>query len=279
MLAISLSLLSAVLYGFGDFWGALASRRTHVLRVVPLIIFCGGLTVASLIPFLGATFSQGAIVSGIGAGIFGSLGFFLFYRALAIGPMGIASAIIAVVAASIPYFFDVIQGTHITALGTVGAVVALASIVLVSRSTEDATHPVTSKMVKMSLAAGIIVGGFFLGLSFAPSDSGVAAFTVTRITQLTIMTTAYLVVRKKIQNTAKPNVRMAIATGIFDALGAVAFIYATRTGSLATVAVVSNLYPAVTLFIAHFVIHERVERHQYLGMGGAVASVALLTLA
>ena len=193
--------------------------------------------------------------------------------------MGIASAIIAVIAAAIPYFVDVLRGTKVTTFGAVGAVIALASIVLVSRSTEEATHPVTAKMVKTSLVAGVIVAGFFLGLAFAPKDSGVAAFTVTRLTQLTIMTTAFLIMRKKIVNDTKPDIRMSIATGVFDALAAVAFIYASRTGSLATVAVISNLYPAVTLFIAHFVIHERVERHQYIGMAGAVTSVALLTLA
>ena len=99
------------------------------------------------------------------------------------------------------------------------------------------------------------------------------------MTQLTLVTLGILILRNRIEKRGKPDFKMGVGTGIADALAAVAFIFANHTGSLTIVAVISNLYPAITLVIAHFVIHERVERHQYVGMAGAVASVALLTLA
>jgi drug/metabolite transporter (DMT)-like permease len=279
MTAVILSLLSAVLYGVGDFWGALASRRSHILQVLPAILISGTLTVVVLIPWLGANFSPLAIRYGVASGFFGAAGFFIFYRALAIGPMGIASAIIAIVSTTIMYIVDVLKGTHVSTLGIVGAVLAMASIVLVSKSTEDATHPVTAKMVQTAVLAGVVVAGFFMLLAYAPSDSGVATFTCTRLTQLVLIGSSAFLLRNKIERGAKPSLKMSVGAGVADALGAVAFIFANHTGSLAFVAVISNLYPAVTLIIAHFVIHERVERHQYVGMAGAIASVALLTLA
>ncbi len=279
MTAVLLSLLSAVLYGVGDFWGALASRRSHSLQVLPMIVFSGLLTVLALIPWLGATFSQSAITYGVLGGLFGAAGFFVFYRALAIGPMGIASAIIAVVSSTIIYIVDVVRGTHVSTLGVIGALLAMASIVLVSRSTQEATHPVTTRMVRTALLAGVIVSLFFMMLAYAPKDAGVATFTVTRTTQLVLIASAAFLLRNKITKGEQPDYRMAIGTGLADAFAAVAFIYASHTGAVAIVAVISNLYPAVTLMIAHFAIHERVERHQYVGMAGAVASIALLTLA
>lgn len=279
MTAVLLSLLSAVLYGVGDFWGALASRRSHSLQVLPMIVFSGLLTVLAMIPFLGANFSQSAVIYGVLGGIFGAAGFFVFYRALAIGPMGIASAIIAVVCSTIIYLVDIFRGTHVTPVGVIGALLAMGSIILVSKSTEDATHPVTAKMVRTALLAGVIVAMFFMMLAYAPKDAGVATFTVTRTTQLVLICTAAILLRKKITRGERPDYRMAIGTGLADAFAAVAFIYASHSGAVAIVAVISNLYPAVTLIIAHFAIHERVERHQYVGMAGAIASVALLTLA
>ena len=71
----------------------------------------------------------------------------------------------------------------------------------------------------------------------------------------------------------------SVGAGILDALAAAAFIVAAHTGQLSVVAIVSNLYPAVTVLFAHFQLHERLERHQIAGMLGACASVALLTLA
>lgn len=279
MTAVLLSLLSAVLYGVGDFWGALASRRSHILQVLPAILISGTLSVFVLIPWLGATFTSDAIKFGVASGFFGAAGFFIFYKALAIGPMGIASAIIAVVSTTIMYVVDVLKGTHVSTLGIAGALLAMASIVLVSRSTEDATHPVTSKMVRASLFAGVVVAVFFMLLAYAPKDVGVATFACTRVTQTIIILSAAFLWRNKITRGAKPNLKMSIGAGVADAFAAVAFIFANHTGALATIAVISNLYPAITLVVAHFVIHERVERHQYIGMGGAIASVALLTLA
>lgn len=279
MLAVGLSLLSALLYGIGDFWGALATRRSHILQILPTILISGTLSVIATIPLLGADFTIDAIRYGIIAGIFGTAGFVIFYKALAIGPMGIASAIIAVVSTTIMYIVDVAKGTHVSTLGLLGAALALISIVLVSKSTEEASHPVTAPMVRTAIIAGVIVAGFFMTLAYAPKDAGVATFTTTRMTQLTLIVIAAVVMRNRIERKGKPNYTMAIGTGIADALAAIAFIYANHTGDLATVAVIANLYPAVTLIVAHYVIHERVERHQYIGMAGAIAAVALLTLA
>ena len=117
MIALSLAALSAVLYGIGDFWGGLASRQTHILKALPTILISGTITVLALIPWLGADYSRGAIIGGVVAGTFGSAGFFLVYRALALGPMGVASAIVAVEAAAIPYFVGLLRGDRLTLMG------------------------------------------------------------------------------------------------------------------------------------------------------------------
>ena len=278
MTAIFLSLLAAGLYGVGDFWGALASRRTNILRILPTILLTGSVTIFALIPFLGASFTPDAIRAGCVAGAFGTAGFVLVYSALAIGPMGVASAIIAVLAAGIPYAIDLLRGTQLSTMGVVGSILAFVSILLVCRSTEEATHPVTRKLIVMSIIAGFAVAGFFLGLAMAPKDTGLAPITVTRLIQLT-MVVIFGIARRKTFNGDKPDHKMGIGSGIADALAAAAFIFATHSGSLAVVAIVTNLYPAVTLLFAHFVIHEKLERHQILGMIGACASVGLLTLA
>ena len=278
MTAIFLSLLAAGLYGVGDFWGGLASRRTNILRILPTILFTGSLTIFALIPFLGASFTPDSIRAGVIAGVFGTAGFVLVYSALAIGPMGVASAIIAVLAAGIPYGLDLIRGTHLSALGVIGSILAFVSILLVCRSTEEATHPVTRKLIVLSVIAGFAVAGFFLGLALAPQDSGLAPITVTRGIQLTMVVIFWATRRKKFTGD-KPDHKMGVGSGIADALAAAAFIFATHSGSLAVVAIVTNLYPAITLLFAHFVIHEKLERHQIVGMIGACASVGLLTLA
>jgi drug/metabolite transporter (DMT)-like permease len=278
MTALLLSALSAILYGIGDFWGGLTSRQAHVLRALPTILISGTITIFALIPWLGAQYTHGSIMAGLVAGTFGSAGFFLVYRALAIGPMGVASAIVAVEAAAIPYFVGLLRGDSLTAVGLLGAVVALISILLVCRSTEDATHPASRQMIITAMVAGVVVAGFFLGLALAPDGSGMAPMTITRCIQTVVIGATAFFRRSKL-GSEKPDFRLGVGAGILDALAAAAFIVAAHTGALSVVAIVSNLYPAVTVLFAHFQLHERLERHQIVGMLGACGSVALLTLA
>ena len=278
MTALLLAALSAVLYGIGDFWGGLTSRQAHVMKALPIILISGTFTIFALIPWLGAEYTRGAVVAGLIAGTFGSAGFFLVYRALALGPMGVASAIVAVEAAAIPYFVGLIRGDSLTPLGLLGAAVALVSILLVCRSTEDATHPASRELMVTAMVAGVVVAGFFLGLALAPAGSGMAPMSITRCIQTVVIGSTAFFMRAKL-GPEKPDVRLGLGAGILDALAAAAFIVAAHTGALSVVAIVANLYPAVTVLFAHFQLHERLERHQIVGMLGACGSVALLTLA
>jgi drug/metabolite transporter (DMT)-like permease len=70
--------------------------------------------------------------------------------------------------------------------------------------------------------------------------------------------------------------KLAIASGSLDVVGGTTFMLATRAGDLVLVAVVAALYPAFTVLLARFVLHERMERHQLIGLIGAGAAVALL---
>jgi hypothetical protein len=71
MIAIVLALICAFSYGVADFWGGLATRRGSIWKVLPIIVAAGILTLSLAVPFLGATFSQGAVLAGIGAGLSG----------------------------------------------------------------------------------------------------------------------------------------------------------------------------------------------------------------
>jgi drug/metabolite transporter (DMT)-like permease len=59
----------------------------------------------------------------------------------------------------------------------------------------------------------------------------------------------------------------------------VAFAYASRHGLLSLVAVLSSLYPAVTVVLARMVHAERLKRVQMTGVVAALAGVALLAAA
>jgi drug/metabolite transporter (DMT)-like permease len=54
------------------------------------------------------------------------------------------------------------------------------------------------------------------------------------------------------------------------------FLYATTLGDLTIVAVLSSLYPAATVLLARFVLHERISRLQLSGLLTALMATALI---
>ncbi len=72
--------------------------------------------------------------------------------------------------------------------------------------------------------------------------------------------------------------RWALGVALLDTGGNMLFIAATRHGRLDVAAVLSSLYPASTILLAAWWLHERPTRQQLAGMGVALAAVVMITL-
>ena len=278
MITVLLSLACAGAYGVADFWGGLATRRAHVMRVMPTILASGMVMLILMVPFIGFKMSREALIAGLIAGIAGSIGYGLVLQSLALGPMGVVAPITAVTAAVFPFGVGYFRGEQLSIQGWLGAFFALISVILVSRSTADATHPVTRAAVLTAFFGGISVAVYLLGLAGAPSDSGIASVLVARICTF-ILVAVIAVTKWKSFGTDRPDYKMAIASGALDVWGGTTFMLASRHGALVIVSVISALYPALTVLLARVILHERLERHQVIGLIGAGVSVTLLALA
>src|SRR5512134_2325185 len=101
--AVIFGLASAATWGVGDFSGGLASRRVPVLTVTLLSQAAGLVLLVGLALLWGERWPSGSDAGwGALAGIFGFIGLMGLYRAMAIGQMGIAAPITAVMSAGLP---------------------------------------------------------------------------------------------------------------------------------------------------------------------------------
>ena len=69
---------------------------------------------------------------------------------------------------------------------------------------------------------------------------------------------------------------LAIAVGVGDMAGNGFFILAAQAGRLDIAGVLSSLYPVTTIVLATLLLHERVTRQHALGIGFAIAAIALI---
>jgi drug/metabolite transporter (DMT)-like permease len=70
----------------------------------------------------------------------------------------------------------------------------------------------------------------------------------------------------------------AVGVAVLDTGGNMLFLAATRLGRLDVAAVLSSLYPAGTILLAAWLLHERPTRRQFAGMAVALAAVVMITL-
>jgi|TARA_Y100000310_G_scaffold179716_1_gene179676 drug/metabolite transporter (DMT)-like permease len=276
--AALLALLAAALFGLGDFCGGLASRRIGALRVVASTHIIGLVLILVAAPFMAEAFSVDALALGALAGTFGMVGIGLLYRGLGRGPMAVVAPITAVNSAAIPVVWGLAFGEHLSPLHLAGIVTGLIAIVLVSRIPGAATA-VPRGLVLESMLAGAGFAAFFIVIDAAQDQTAPWPLVGARIASV-LLALALLTFRGGSPLPARTEgvAGLVVATGVFDMAANLAFLLAVNTGLLSLVSVLAALYPATTVVLARVVLNERMRRSQIIGMFGAIASVALISL-
>jgi len=71
---------------------------------------------------------------------------------------------------------------------------------------------------------------------------------------------------------------LAVVTGVAGAAGSILFFFATHQGFLAVTAVLTSLYPAVTIVLARTVLGERLTALRLAGLALAGVCVSLIAI-
>ena len=282
-MAVLFALISSLSWGTADFLGGLASRRVGSLRVLSVSYPAGGvlITILALLVVPGVLSSESVWV-GVTSGAVGALGMGLLYAALAQGQMGIVSPITAVLSGAVPVLVGVIRGESLSPMAIAGILAAGLAVILVSR--ETGLHKKTPpRAIAIAIASGLAIGAYLSVLGSAPDDSGIWVATIGRWFSSILVVIALIIwlVRTGAGWSSAGSFPwgLAVAAGGLDALANAVFQLAAQRGLLAIVAVIGSLYPAATLLLARFLLHERISRVQLVGVVLALAAAATLALA
>jgi drug/metabolite transporter (DMT)-like permease len=277
--AVVLALSSAVVYGASDFLGGLASRRASVFGVVALSQLAGLVALLALLPWLGGPATLTDLGWGAAAGILGSTGLVVFFRALAGGVMSVIAPVTAVTAAAVPVLVGVLSGNRIGPWAAAGIVLALLAVVLVSAegglASLRAARPAS---LTAPLVAGTAFGFFFVLLDRTSADAGLTPLVAARLASFVLVVVVALAARQPVRVT-RAALPMVLASGVGDMAANALFLLATQQdGQLAITGVLASLYPVSTVILAQALLRERLVGTQVAGLGAAVAAVVLITL-
>jgi drug/metabolite transporter (DMT)-like permease len=275
--AILLALSASLAWGFSDFGAGVASRRLS-LFVVAAISQSAGLALAAVAVVIaghdapsGEQFAWAAA-----AGIVGIVGISAFYRALAVGTMGIIGPITAT-AAIVPVVYGLARGERPSPLQGVG--VALAAVGVVLASLEPLPEGGGRKVgtgVGLALGAALCFGFSLIGLSRAAPGGAAWAVMTMRLAVVPLLIVTVLLMKGRAPATTRGWL-LLVGVGFGDTGATLLYSVATTKGLLSVVAVLASLFPIVLVVLARTILHERVSRAQLAGVGVALSGVALIS--
>jgi drug/metabolite transporter (DMT)-like permease len=274
VLTVLFGLSGAIVYGFADFLGGLASRRVRPVVVTAVAAAIGIVPLLVGLVVLGGVFSWPATVWGAVAGLSGGVGVLLLYAALAIGPMSVLSPVTAVFAAVVPVLVAVFRGTVLSPVATGALVVAVVAVVLVAVVRDASGARLTARGVVARVLQAVLLGVAAIVVVLR-TGGPVSAPTSARLDG------AAATPGRRPGRGWGPRLLVTVAVcGVFDAMANV-FIQAGLHSSddpatLPVVSVLNALYPIGTVVLAGVVLRERLTAQQWIGIVLAfVASVAL----
>ena len=272
---VAFALAASISWGAGDFSGGLATRRAQVLSVVIGAYVVGLIMLIALALIWSEPFpSTLDLIWGSVAGLAGAVGLVAFYQALAVGRMGVVAPIAAMLSAAVPVLFGALIEGLPAPIQLIGFVLAFIAVGLISGLGVVKGRP---EGLGLALLAGLGFGSFFILISRVSHGAVFWPLAAARLSSLLFLFAVVLIRRQKVlpEKSVWPVVFLA---GVLDVAGNVFFVLATHTGRLDVAAILSSLYPAVTVLLATIILRERVTRLQTIGIFFALVAIPLISL-
>ena len=195
--------------------------------------------------------------------------------------MAVVAPTTAVIAAMIPVLFAFATGERLRPLTFVGVALALLAIFLVSRP--PSIQPSKGEKAAggfppgfgLALLSGISVGIFLLSLARTSMAAGMWPLIAARISSVSL----FVIIAFATKRTLRMD-RIAAGTatlgGALDMAANAVYMTAARIGPLSIVVTLASLYPASTVLLARWILHEHLSRAQIAGIACALLAVVLI---
>ncbi|MYY02978.1 MULTISPECIES: DMT family transporter [unclassified Streptomyces] len=279
------ALATSLLWGLADFGGGLLTRRVPALTVVVVSQLMAVTVLGVIVAATGGWSEAGPqLWFAVAAGVVGPVAMLCFYKALALGPMGVVSPL-GSLGVAVPVSVGLIAGERPGLLQFGGVAVAVTGIVLAG-GPQLRGAPVQRRAILLTLVAAF---GFGAVMSLIAEASATVtglflALFVQRVTNTVVGGSAlYASVRhggRALPEGGGPAIRAALPALAFVGLADVAangtYSMAAHHGPVTVAAVLASLYPVVTALAARGLTGERLRGVQAAGAGLALVGTVLL---
>jgi drug/metabolite transporter (DMT)-like permease len=277
------ALATSLLWGLADFGGGLLTRRTPALTVVVVSQSIAVVVLGVIVMATGGWSEAGPqLWFAVAAGLVGPVAMLAFYKALALGPMGVVSPL-GSIGVAVPVGVGLVLGERPGVLQFVGILVAVAGVCLAG-GPQFRGAPVQRQAIALTLLAAFGFGAVMALIAEASTTlTGLfLALFVQRVTNVAAGGLALCVsMRRGAPALAADGFPWrslpALAfVGLADVAANGTYSIAAQHGPVTVAAVLASLYPVVTAVAARGVLRERLRAVQAAGAGLALVGTVLL---
>jgi len=275
IIAIMLGLVSAIVWGAGDFCGGISSKRNTTFTVMFFSQIAGWLmlTVFSLYYSTFIFSLRFILLSGL-TGIIGVTSLGALYSSLSKTQMGIVAPVAAITSAVIPvvvgsFTEGVPAGTKLVGFGF-----AFVAVWFLSTGGKKGSFRLND--LKLPFLAGCGFGLFFVFFDLLVNEDLLWPLVIIRFTVIVLMSIYCLFKRPKL-SIAPGSLYIIALAGIFDTGGNVLFGLATTIGRLDISSVLGSLYPVTTVILAWFLLNEKLTAFQWFGVVCTIIALGLIS--
>jgi drug/metabolite transporter (DMT)-like permease len=278
VLAVALALGSSLAWGVSDFLGGLKSRSVPLLAVLLISQGTALGVLAVVVIALGEEPPGGSfLLYAVLAGVAETVGVAALYRGLATGVMTIVAPV-AATAPAVPVAVGIALGELPSPLQSAGIALAVVGIA-VTACQPDAPNRAglgVGGSVAFGLLTALGFGGFYVAMDAASEGGQIPwALAIARLIAVSMFVLAVLVSRTRLAM-RRGDLGVIAVIGVVVIAGDSMYATATTHGLLSVVAVLSTMYPVVTIALARIHLKERIERIQRIGIAAVLAGAVAI---
>jgi uncharacterized membrane protein len=278
-MASFLALFSSLLWGTADFFGGNLTKKYKALAVTGVSqsfgLLFGLIVVLITSSWFAPTLSwSNYFLPGVFAGTLGFIGLTAFYAGLATGRMGVVSPISSL-SALIPLTVAFINGEKPSVVQLTGMAVALLGAFCASGP--EIKDGISIRPLVYAVIAAFGFGGAITFIAQGSKSSAIMTMTTMRFTTF-IIALVLFAKYKTAGGFSKKDIPILIGIGGADFFGNLLLGVATTKGLVSLAVVLGSLFPIVTALLAYKLLHERLHKLQYLGIGIAILGVVIISL-
>lgn len=215
-------------------------------------------------------------VFGVAIGVLGMTGQLFYVTALKRGPVGSVSILSSLYPVIVILLAFSLLGEEISGRQAAGVVMAISAlIILVSQKNADGTRK-GKGWIAPAIAAMLLWSGWAfvpkLALQTLPPTS---VLIYEAIGNGLVALALYSVMGFKLKK-SREGLKFCTLTSFLGMSAILAYLYALSHGPVSIVAVITALYPVITILLARIILKEKMSTAQKVSVGVALAAIGLM---